>query len=143
MMDQMITRVGDFRTQEGKELLKERSPISYIDRIQRPLLIGQGANDPRVNKNESNQIVNKMLTKSLPVTYVLYPDEGHGFARPENQISFFAVTEAFLAKHLGGRYEPIGNDFSGSSIAVPIGAQEIPGLVETLQNTSNVSFYIL
>jgi dipeptidyl aminopeptidase/acylaminoacyl peptidase len=132
-MELWTSREGDYRTKEGRELLKVRSPINYADKIQRPLLIGQGANDPRVRQNESDQIVNVMHAKNLSVTYVIYSDEGHGFARPENKISFFAVAEAFLAKHLGGRYEPIGTDFNGSTIAVPTGAAEVPGLVEALQ----------
>ncbi|MEE9247133.1 MAG: prolyl oligopeptidase family serine peptidase, partial [Dehalococcoidia bacterium] len=102
------------------------------DRIKRPLLIGQGANDPRVKVAESDQIVRAMKEKSIPVTYVLYPDEGHGFARPENRMSFFAIAEAFLATHLGGRFEPIGNDFQGSSISVPTGASQVPDLLEAL-----------
>jgi len=126
------TRVGDGRTEEGRALLTERSPLTYVDQIQRPLLIGQGANDPRVPQAEADQIVEAMQVKNIPVTYVLYPDEGHGFARPENNLSFFAVTEAFLSECLGGRYEPIGDDFEGSSITVPVGAEEIPGLAEAL-----------
>lgn len=126
------TRIGDPRTEEGRALLTERSPLTYVDQIQRPLLIGQGANDPRVPQAESDQIVQAMQEKDIPVTYVLYPDEGHGFARPENNLSFFAVTEAFLAECLGGRYEPIGDDFEGSSITVPVGAEEVPGLTEAL-----------
>jgi hypothetical protein len=74
-----------------------------------------------------------MHAKNLSVTYVIYSDEGHGFARPENRISFYAVAEAFLSKNLGGRYEPIGMDFNGSTIAVPNGADEVPGLVKALQ----------
>ena len=132
-MELWTSRVGDYRTKEGRELLKERSPINYADKIQRPLLIGQGANDPRVKQNESDQIVNVMHAKNLSVTYVIYSDEGHGFARPENRISFYAVAEAFLSKNLGGRYEPIGMDFNGSTIAVPNGADEVPGLVKALQ----------
>ena len=73
------------------------------------------------------------------MTYVLFPDEGHGFARPENSMAFNAVTEAFLAEHLGGRYEPIGNDFDGSSITVPAGAAGIPGLAAALPATSKGS----
>jgi hypothetical protein len=69
-----------------------------------------------------------MQAKSIPVTYVLYPDEGHGFARPENSLSFNAITEVFLATWLGGRFEPIGGDFAGSSLTVPVGAQHVPGL---------------
>ncbi len=73
-----------------------------------------------------------MQEKHIPVTYVLYPDEGHGFAREENRTSFNAVTEAFLSKHLGGRFEPIGKDFDGSSIHVPTGAGQVPGVEEAL-----------
>lgn len=125
-------RVGDFKSEEGKQFLTERSPLSRVESIKRPLLIGQGANDPRVKQSESDQIVGAMQQKGIPVTYVLYPDEGHGFARPENRLSFYAVTEAFLAEHLGGRYEPIGDAFRGSTIQVPSGAEQVPGLSEAL-----------
>lgn len=121
-------RMGNPSTPEGKKLLVERSPLHRVDRIQRPLLIGQGANDPRVKKAESDQIVAAMKAKGLPVTYVLFPDEGHGFARPENRMAFYAVAEAFLAKHLGGRVEPVGSDFEGSSLEVVEGEEHIPGL---------------
>ncbi|OGD54729.1 peptidase S9 [Candidatus Bathyarchaeota archaeon RBG_13_38_9] len=131
-------RVGDHRTDEGKQFLIERSPLTYVDRIQKPLLIGQGANDPRVKQSESDQIVQSMEEKEIPVTYVLYPDEGHGFARPENRLSFYAVVEAFLSECLGGSYEPIGEDFKGSSITVPTGAEHIPGLIEELKNLERV-----
>lgn len=134
MMELWATRVGDPRTEEGRKLLESRSPLNYVDRIQRPLLIGQGANDPRVKQSESDQIVKAMQEKNIPVTYVLYSDEGHGFARPENRLSFFAVAELFLAQHLGGRAEPIGDDFQGSTIQVPQGAEFIPGLKEALQS---------
>jgi dipeptidyl aminopeptidase/acylaminoacyl peptidase len=132
MLELFTTRVGDHRTEEGRALLIKHSPLTHADRIQRPLLIGQGANDPRVTQVESDQIVRAMQAKSIPVTYVLYPDEGHGFARPENSLSFNAITEVFLATWLGGRFEPIGDDFEGSSLAVPVGAQHVPGLEEAL-----------
>ena len=132
VIEMWATRVGDHRTEEGRAFLSKRSPLTYVDRIQRPLLIGQGANDPRVKQTESDQIVKAMQEKNIPVTYVLYSDEGHGFARPENSLSFFAVAEAFLDEVLGGRSEPIGNDFEGSSISVPTGAKHIPGLAEAL-----------
>jgi dipeptidyl aminopeptidase/acylaminoacyl peptidase len=128
MIDMFTTRVGDHRTEEGRKFLESRSPLNFVDRIRRPLLIGQGANDPRVKQSESDQIVQAMKARNIPVTYVLYPDEGHGFARPENRMSFYAVTEAFLARNLGGRAEPIGRDFEGSSILVPHGAEHVPGL---------------
>ena len=116
MVEQFTKRVGDHRTDEGKKLLNERSPLGRVNAITKPLLIGQGANDPRVKQAESDQIVGAMKAKSLPVSYVLFPDEGHGFARPQNRMSFFAVAEIFLAQCLGGVYQPIGSDFDGSSI---------------------------
>jgi dipeptidyl aminopeptidase/acylaminoacyl peptidase len=99
-------RVGDLEKEE--EFLKERSPLSRVNYITKPLLIGQGANDPRVKVAESDQIAKAMRDNGKPVEYVLYPDEGHGFVRPENRLHFFAITEQFLAKHLGGRAEPVG-----------------------------------
>ncbi|CAN5847476.1 S9 family peptidase [soil metagenome] len=131
-VEQFTRRIGDHRTEEGKKYLLSISPISKVDRITKPLLIGQGANDPRVKQAESDQIVKAMQAKSIPVTYALYPDEGHGFARPENWKSFNAVTEIFLAQCLGGPYEPIGNDFKGSSLTVPAGKENITTLAEAL-----------
>lgn len=131
-IDLFTSRVGDYRTEEGRAFLLTHSPLTYADHIRRPLLIGQGANDPRVKQSESDQIVAAMQEKNIPVTYALYPDEGHGFARPENNLSFFAVTEAFLAEHLGGRYEPLGADLAGSSLTAPAGAEYVPGLAAAL-----------
>lgn len=107
MMAVFSHRVGDLETEA--ELLKSRSPLFFVDRIKKPLLIGQGANDPRVKQGESEQIVAAMRQANKPVEYVLYTDEGHGFARPENRLHFFAIAEAFLAKYLGGRAEPAEN----------------------------------
>lgn len=108
-------RLGDLDTEE--EFLKERSPLFYVDRIQKPLLIAQGANDPRVKQAESEQIVTAMKQAGKPVEYVLYTDEGHGFARPENRLHFFAIAEEFLAKYLGGRFEP-ADEIQGHSAIV-------------------------
>ncbi|MEH2386137.1 MAG: S9 family peptidase [Nostoc sp.] len=105
-------RVGNLETEE--EFLKSRSPLFFADQIQKPLLIGQGANDPRVKQSESDQIVNAMQQAGLPVQYALYTDEGHGFARPENRLHFFAIAEEFLAKYLGGRFEAL-TDIPGHS----------------------------
>ena len=127
-----ITRVGDHTTEKGRAFLTERSPLTYVDQIQKPLLIGQGANDPRVKQSESEQIIQAMQQKNIPVTYMLYPDEGHGFEKPENTLSSLAVIEAFLANCLGGRCQPIGDDFEGSSITIPVGKKEIPGLEKAL-----------
>jgi dipeptidyl aminopeptidase/acylaminoacyl peptidase len=126
------TRAGDPETEAGRALLEERSPLTHAHRIERPLLIGQGANDPRVKATESEQIVAAMQAKGLPVTYVLFPDEGHGFVRTENDIAFSAVTEEFLARCLGGQLEPVGRDFAGSSITVPAGAELLPGVAASL-----------
>ena len=104
------------KTKEGEEIYKKKSPLFYVDRITKPLLIGQGANDPRVKQAESDQIVDLMKKHKIPVIYALYPDEGHGFIRPENRLSFYAITEGFFAKYLGGRYEQIKSDFENSSI---------------------------
>lgn len=101
VFEQMI---GDAKTEP--DFLKSRSPLFFADRIVRPLLIAQGANDPRVKQAESDQIVEAARKNGKDVQYLLYTDEGHGFARPQNQISFAAAAEAFLARHLGGRYEP-------------------------------------
>jgi dipeptidyl aminopeptidase/acylaminoacyl peptidase len=129
----MTRRIGgDPHTDEGNKYLQSRSPLTYVERISRPLLIAQGANDPRVKQAESDQIVAAMKKKQLPVTYVLYPDEGHGFARPQNRLAFYAIAEGFLSKCIGGRQEGIGNDFDGSSLQVPDGAAMVPGLQETL-----------
>jgi dipeptidyl aminopeptidase/acylaminoacyl peptidase len=131
-MEMFKQRVGDPTSEEGKALLNERSPLTYVEKIQRPLLIGQGANDPRVKQSEADQIVQAMKRKQIPMTYVLFPDEGHGFARPENNLAFYAVAEAFLSKQLGGRYEPIGTAFVGSTIQCPEGADQVPGVTAAL-----------
>jgi dipeptidyl aminopeptidase/acylaminoacyl peptidase len=126
-------RVGDPNTEEGMAILEAASPLNSVDNIVKPLLIGQGANDPRVAQAESDQIVEAMQEKGIPVTYVLFPDEGHGFARPENRLAFYGVAEGFLAECLGGRVETIGDDFAGSSLTVPVGADVIEGLPEALE----------
>ena len=121
-------RMGDYTTEAGQKFLQERSPLNHVGRIMRPLLIGQGANDVRVKPAESEQIVAAMQARGIPVTYVYYSDEGHGFRRPENRRAFTAVAEVFLAQHLGGRFEPVGEDFAGSSIEFKAGRELIPGL---------------
>jgi dipeptidyl aminopeptidase/acylaminoacyl peptidase len=130
--EDMTKRIGDPRTEEGKKLLAERSPLTRAAAIKKPLLIGQGKNDPRVKQAEADQIVAAMQKNHIPVTYALYPDEGHGFARAENKKSFNAVMEIFLAQCLGGSYQPIGNDFAGSTITVPVGKSEIYSLATSL-----------
>jgi len=96
-------RVGNPDTEE--DFLKSRSPLFKVNQIKIPILIAQGANDPRVKQAESEQIVEAIKKKGLEYEYMLFPDEGHGFAKPENRLKFYAAAEKFLAKHLGGRYE--------------------------------------
>ena len=124
-------RMGDYTTEAGRKLLEERSPLNRVDRIVRPLLIAQGANDVRVKPSESEQIVKAMQARNIPVTYVSYSDEGHGFRRAENRRSFNAVLELFLAEHLGGSAEPVGDDFTGSTIEFKAGRELISGLATT------------
>ncbi len=128
IMPLMTVRVGDYQTEAGRIFLASRSPISQVEKIKRPLLIGQGGNDPRVKQSESDQIVAAMNSRNIPVTYVLYPDEGHGFDRPENDISFYAICELFLSQHLGGQHQAIGEDFCGAKFEVLSGADNILGL---------------
>src|SRR5262249_59988050 len=94
------------------------------------ILIVQGLEDVRVTRAESEQMVALLQQRNVPVTYVVFPDEGHGFSKPQNQIAFRAVTEAFLAKHIGGSAQPIDRtkDFANSSITIEIAAHLIPGL---------------
>jgi dipeptidyl aminopeptidase/acylaminoacyl peptidase len=123
------TRMGDWETEAGKQAMTEVSPLTHAADIKRPLLIGQGANDPRVNVAESDQIVKAMQEKAIPVSYVVFPDEGHGFARPENNLAFYATAEAFLSAHLGGLYQPMAlDDFKGSTMKISAGKDGIPGL---------------
>ena len=99
--------IGDLTKEEDRKLLMSRSPIYFVDNIKKPLLVVHGANDVRVKKTESDQIVKAMKERGLPVIYILFPDEGHGFVKPENKIAFYAIMEKFLAKYLQGKYEPI------------------------------------
>jgi hypothetical protein len=98
-------RMGDPRTPEGLAQMKRQSPLTAADKIKTPLMVVQGANDPRVNKRESDQIVVALRDRNYPVEYFVAPDEGHGFARPVNNMAMIAAAEKFLAKHLGGRYQ--------------------------------------
>jgi dipeptidyl aminopeptidase/acylaminoacyl peptidase len=98
-------RMGDPATPEGRAQLERQSPLNSANKIKAPLLVVQGANDPRVKKAESDQIVVALRERGFPVEYLVAPDEGHGFARPVNNMAMFAAAEKFLAKHLGGRYQ--------------------------------------
>lgn len=121
MLSIFNVRVGDVNNPKDAELIQRASPLNFANRIVRPLLIGQGANDPRVKQAESEQIVAAIEKNGGHVTYVLYPDEGHGFARPQNRTDFNARAEVFLAAQLGGRVEPMpGEKIPGSTAVVRV-----------------------
>lgn len=121
-------RVGDPETDTGRAELEARSPLPAADRISRPLLIAQGANDPRVPRAESDRIVAALQAKDIPVIYLLFPDEGHGLAKPGNRLALCAIAEAFLARQLGGSLEPAGADLRNSAVQILAGAELIPEL---------------
>ncbi|MGH9959408.1 MAG: alpha/beta hydrolase family protein [Pyrinomonadaceae bacterium] len=100
-------RMGDPTSPEGKARLERQSPLNSAGKIKTPLLIVHGANDVRVKQRESDQIVIALRERGFPVEYLVAPDEGHGFAGPENNMAMFAAAEKFLAKYLGGRYQAV------------------------------------
>lgn len=112
---EFILRVGDVENDEA--INKKISPLFHVDNVRAPLIIAQGANDPRVSIREAQQMVEALRAKKLPVTYVVYTDEGHGFARPNNRLDFYGRVDEFLAKQLGGRAEP-WQEIKGSSAEV-------------------------
>jgi dipeptidyl aminopeptidase/acylaminoacyl peptidase len=130
--DSLFELLGDPRTEAGRKLLKERSPLNYARDTQGDMLIVQGANDVRVPTREAEQVVAAMQNAGVHVTYLLYPDEGHGIIRTENNRSFLAISEVFFGQCLGGRYSTLSQDLEGSSVKVPAGAEYIPGLKEAL-----------
>lgn len=116
--------VGDPRTAEGRALLRQRSPLHAADRIRDALLIGQGANDPRVPLAEAEQMVGALRRHGIAYTYALFPDEGHGFHREPNRLIFNALAENFLARHLQGSAEPYDpSDFPGNTLRLTVGPE--------------------
>ena len=109
-------RMGDPNTPEGKAQLERQSPLNHVDKIKTPLMIVQGANDPRVKKTEADQIVIALRDRNYPVQYLLADDEGHGFQRPVNNMAMFAVAEKFLANYLKGRYQETMTDAVGKRL---------------------------
>ena len=140
--EKQLKRVGDYRTVEGRKLLRKQSSITYVDRIRRPLLMFHGGQDPRVKQSESNQIIESIKRKKFPVTYALFPNYGHDLFNINMQENLLinAIIEGFLSKWLGGNYEPIGEEIMDSEITVPVGADEIPGLQEALERKVKVLY---
>ena len=118
-------RVGDLSTPEGRAFLLDRSPLTHASAIRRPLLLVHGANDPRVDLSESQRMAATLDAAGVPATLVVFPDEGHGLARPENNLAFIAIAEAFLARHLGGRAEPVSGELAESSAQITVGAEHL------------------
>lgn len=126
-------RVGNTRSADGRALLRSRSPLHHADRIRRPVLIGQGANDPRVVQAESDRMAGELQRCGVEVVYLVFPDEGHGFVQMSNQLAFFAAVEAFLARHLGGRCEPADDHVRRSTMRIQAGAHCLPELAAALR----------
>ena len=133
-VDRMSTVVGDPRTEAGRKHLRSRSPINFAANTKHPVLIGQGVNDSRVPKYQSDTVVAAMRSAGVPVVYAVYPDEGHGLLRPANSYSFWAIGEQFLAKCLGGRAMPLGDALKGSSVQIEAGTDYVPGLAEAMRS---------
>ncbi|MFN8668732.1 MAG: alpha/beta fold hydrolase [Gemmatimonadaceae bacterium] len=131
-VDRMSQVIGDPRTAEGRAFLRSRSPINFAANTRHPVFIGQGSNDSRVPKYQSDTVVAAMQRAGVPVVYAVYGDEGHGLLRPANSFSFWAIGEQFLARCLGGRAAPLGNALDGSSVQLDAGADYIPGLREAI-----------
>jgi len=122
-------RMGDPDTEEGREQLERQSPLNHVENISRPMLVVHGYNDPRVRQSEADQLVATMRENDLPVEFIVAPDEGHGFRGRENRLAMYARIEAFLAEHLGGRYqdsmdEDIANRLA--EITVDVDTVEMP-----------------
>jgi dipeptidyl aminopeptidase/acylaminoacyl peptidase len=131
--------VGNPETETGRALLRERSPLFKAEHIKRPLLIVHGANDVRVQRAEADRMVAALKAHNVPVTYALFPDEGHTIERPENSIAYRAIAEAFLANHLGGGMEPIArSEIERSSLRVLEGADLIEGLPAIMESLVRV-----
>ncbi|MCI3179584.1 S9 family peptidase [Caulobacter sp. CCUG 60055] len=131
---QLVRRWGDPRTPDGRAYLVDASPITHVDAVTRPLLVAQGRNDPRIHMAQSDLLVNTLRARGRSVTYVNFPDEGHGFIRRENMLAMAAVAESFLGVCLGGRVEKIGRDLVGSSLQVSAGGDLVPGLSDAVNS---------
>jgi len=136
----MYTRVADPKTEEGKALLIAESPLTRANAIVTPLMVVQGKNDPRVNIRESNQIVAAVRDNGKPVEYLVAPDEGHGYARPINNLAMVSAMEPFLAKYLGGRYqEDVPADVAAKLKEIRVDPRMVSGAVTLKEPDANPS----
>jgi dipeptidyl aminopeptidase/acylaminoacyl peptidase len=120
--------LGDPDTDAGRAALHESSPLYFARQAKRPFLIAQGGRDTRVPIDQAQRMVDALRANGVPVTYAVYPNEGHGLATPENARSFYAMVEAFYGRCLGGEYAPITNQLEGAHLDIPVGADLVPGL---------------
>jgi dipeptidyl aminopeptidase/acylaminoacyl peptidase len=124
--------LGDPNTEDGRQALRRSSPLHFVHQATNPVLVVQGEQDSRVPVEQASLMVEALQQSGAPVTYVLFPDEGHGVVRPDNARLFYALVENFFGQCLGGRFEPITADLAGSSAVVPVGAELLPGLQSVL-----------
>ncbi|MGE0829577.1 MAG: prolyl oligopeptidase family serine peptidase [Hyphomonadaceae bacterium] len=128
---ELYERVGDPRDAAEAQRLRDQSPLFRAARMRGPLLIAQGARDPRVPRADADQIAAALSVRGNQSVYLLYPDEAHGLSRTPNRLSFYAVAENFLARCLGGLAQPLSDrDFAGASARTLAGIDYLPGLRE-------------
>jgi dipeptidyl aminopeptidase/acylaminoacyl peptidase len=127
------SQVGDDTTEAGRALLHSRSPIHFPEKFTKPLLVTHGAKDVNVPRSESDKLVAALQRHNARVTYLLYRDEGHDYQFPATYQSLFAIVERFFHQHLGGRFEPYGEDLRTSGLDVVAGADEIAELTAALR----------
>lgn len=126
--EDMLLRVGDVRTAEGRSALRERSPLMRASQMRRPLLLAMGGRDAFASRAEFDQIAQSLRGRRIELSSVVFPDEGATLARPQNRLAYYAVLEHFLGNCLGGRVEPVGGAFEGATMLVYDGANIAPGL---------------
>jgi dipeptidyl aminopeptidase/acylaminoacyl peptidase len=125
--DARYQRIADARSEAGRDILRQRSPLFHAARIRNPLLLAMGLRDPRLTRSETDQLAQAIRPRGA-LTYLVFPDEGRDLVRPQNRLSYLAVLEHFLGDCLGGRVEPVGAAFEGAAIEVYDGAVNVPGL---------------
>jgi dipeptidyl aminopeptidase/acylaminoacyl peptidase len=120
--------LGDPSTDDGRAALRRSSPINFAHQARNPILVVQGEQDSRVPTDQASRIVDRFVEHGVPVTYVVFPDEGHGVVRPGNRAAFYGMIEVFFGRCLGGAHDPEALRFEDANMRIPVGAELIPGL---------------
>jgi dipeptidyl aminopeptidase/acylaminoacyl peptidase len=128
LREEMLLRVGDIRTAEGRSALRERSPLIRTSQMRRPLLLAMGGRDAFASRAEFDQIAQSLRARRIQLSSIVFPEEGRELVRPQNRLAYYAVLEHFLGNCLGGRIEPVGAAFEGAAMSVYDGATIAPGL---------------